>query len=96
MPDVIFSSEAEQDLRHITEYISRDNVSAALAWLDQIGAACRLLATQPASGQRIETTRFAGMRRRVVGNYLIYYLPAEEGINVVRVVHGARDQGKLL
>ena len=71
MPSVIYSSEAERDIRQITEYIARDNVNAAVAWIDQLEATCRLLATQPASGQRAGMARFAEMRRHVVGKYLI-------------------------
>ena len=95
MAGVIYSSEAERDIRRITQYIARDNVQAALAWLNQIEAACHLLATQPASGQRV-TSRVGEIRRHVVGNYLIYYQPFDQGIGVIRVVHGARDQEKLI
>jgi toxin ParE1/3/4 len=95
MPSVIYSSEAERDIRQITQYIARDNVTAALAWIGELEATCRLLATQPASGGRVDAARFAETRRHVVGSYLIYYLPVDDGIGVVRVVHGARDQDKL-
>jgi plasmid stabilization system protein ParE len=26
-----------------------------------------------------------------IGNYVIFYLPTQDGIDVVRVLHGARD-----
>ena len=36
MPKTVYTSEAEQNLRQITRYISRDNLTAALAWLDSL------------------------------------------------------------
>jgi toxin ParE1/3/4 len=29
------------------------------------------------------------------GNYVIFFRPVSDGIDVVRVVHGARDEGTL-
>jgi plasmid stabilization system protein ParE len=31
-----------------------------------------------------------------IGNYVIYYRPAVDGIRVARIVHGARDHDALL
>jgi toxin ParE1/3/4 len=31
------------------------------------------------------------LRSFPVGNYVIFYLPLGDGINVIRVLHGARD-----
>jgi toxin ParE1/3/4 len=40
--------------------------------------------------------RADGMRRRVVGNYAIYYLTDVDRILIARVLHNARDIGALL
>ena len=32
-----------------------------------------------------------GMRSFPFGRYVIFYMPIDEGIDVVRVLHGARD-----
>jgi len=40
-----------------------------------------------------------GLRRFPVtdfGNYLVFYLPRRDGIEVIRVIHGARDIEVLL
>ena len=96
MPKATYTPEARHDLRQITQYIARDNLLAAMTWLDKTHATCDLLATQPAIGQQVTTKQFGEVRRHVVGNYLIYYEPTSQGVEVVRIVHGARDQGKLL
>jgi toxin ParE1/3/4 len=96
MPKAIFTAEAEQDLGEIVDYIAQHNVLAAVSWLQETRAVCDLLAAQPGMGQRMQTSRFGEVRRHVIGNYLIYYQPGEIGIDVVRVVHGAREQGRLI
>jgi len=35
------------------------------------------------------------LRSLPVGNYLIFYMPVEDGIVVVRVLHGMRDVDAL-
>ncbi len=96
MPIVIYMPRAERDLGQITQYIARDNLVAAIAWLDKTRVTCDLLATQPAMGQPVRSKRFGEIRRHVVGNYLIYYRPTADGVEILSVVHGARDQGKLV
>lgn len=96
MSKTLFTAEAEQDLRQIVDYIAQDSVAAALSWLKETQEVCDLLSRQPAIGQPMQTARFGEVRRHVAGNYLIYYLPGETEIRVVRIVHGARDQRRLI
>jgi toxin ParE1/3/4 len=37
-----------------------------------------------------------GIRRRVCGNYLIFYRVENGDVLIVRILHGARDYGPLL
>ncbi len=96
MPKVDYTAEAERDLAAIVDRIALDDVQAAEAWLRDTRSLCELLASQPGMGQRIDSRRFVNVRRHVAGNYLIYYEPTAQGIDVVRIVHGAREQGKLI
>jgi len=96
MSEIIRTPEVLENLKGIVEYISRDNLTAALRWLDEIEAVFALLAAQPGIGERILTRRFGEVRRHVVGNYLLYYRPFERGAEILLVVHGARQQGRLL
>jgi plasmid stabilization system protein ParE len=36
------------------------------------------------------------VRRHVVGNYLIYYWTVIDGVEILRVVHAAREQGQAI
>ena len=92
----IFTEAAERDLQQIVDYIAQDSLAAAESWLHETRAVCVLLARQPQLGQRMRTSRFGEIRRHAIGNYLIYYQPDEAGIYVLRVVHGARDQRRLI
>jgi toxin ParE1/3/4 len=96
MPKATYGSKSNRDLRQIADYIARANPSAALAWFDEIRAVCDLLAAHPEIGQRVRTRRSGKLRRHVAGTYAIYYQPVPEGIAVVRILHGARDQPRLL
>ena len=62
--------------------------------LDRIDATCQLLAQQPLMGQaRPELA--ADLRSFSVGNYVIFFLPLADGIEVQRVLSGARDVDAL-
>lgn len=96
MPRTIYTADAELDLRQISQHIANDKLEAALDWLGQIRSTCELLATQPSMGQQIKSRRYGVVRRHSVGSYLIYYWPIQDGVEILLVKHGARDQGKLL
>ena len=84
------SSRAELDLLEIWGFIAKDDPPAADRQLDRIDAGCQMLAGNPHGGPRREDLA-SGLRFYPVGNYLIFYTLAEDGITVARVLHGARD-----
>lgn len=89
-------SRANRDLTSIVRHIARDNPAAAHRWLTSIEELFCRLAAQPEMSAVCETRRFGLIRRHSFGNYVIYYRPIDDGIDVLRVLHGARDQGPLL
>jgi toxin ParE1/3/4 len=84
-----FTRAAELDLDEIWEFIARDNPLAASDWLDEIERVCNLLAETPGIGTVRED--YLGLHMHPVGDYLIFYRPQPYGIEVIRVLHGARD-----
>ena len=84
------SSRAEIDLIEIWGHIAEDDPLAADRQLDRIDAACEMLAENPQGGPRRDDLA-RGLRFYPVGNYLVFYTVGEDGITVVRVLHGARD-----
>jgi toxin ParE1/3/4 len=87
--------EAESDLDEIWWYIAQDSPNNADRFLDRIQERCLALSGFPQMGANREELK-KGLRSQPVGNYLIFYFPLEDGVDVVRVIHGSRDIDSLL
>jgi toxin ParE1/3/4 len=87
-----FTLDACRDLEEITRYTGARDASAAARLTDRLEAICWRLARDPGIGQP-RPDLAASLRFFPVGNYLIFYRASEEGIEVIRVIHGARDYG---
>ena len=90
MARIVRSPQAEQDLTEIGSYIALDNLNAALRLLDIIDEKVRLLADMPQLGQ-LRNELAPMLRSFAVGSYLLFYRPIDGGIELVRVLHGARN-----
>ena len=87
---VLKRPQAEADLDEIWWHIAQDNADNADALLDKIEERCLVLAQFPFMGVSRDEL-MPSLRSISVGNYMIFYLPIEEGIDVVRVLSGIRD-----
>jgi len=87
---ILKSPEAENDLDEIWLYIAKDNSYYADKLLDEIEETSQKLARFPNMGRNRDELHF-GLQSFPVGMYLIFYMPINGGINVVRVLHGMRD-----
>ena len=85
-----FTPRAARDLETIFEYIAEENPNAAFRLLDQFVGKCRLLAHSPEVG-RLREELAPSLRSFPVGNYIVFYRPAGDGVDIVRILHGARD-----
>ena len=88
--------QASADLLEIADYIDADNPEAAVRFLDAAEASFARLAALPSIGQTVPFSSpiAQGMRIwRVEGfeHYLIFYRPVGSSLEVVRVLHAARD-----
>jgi toxin ParE1/3/4 len=89
-----FSPSARRDLNEIIEYIARDKPGAAARHTDRLEDACRTLADNSDIGTPRDDL-ILNLRCFSVGNYVIYFRPTPDGIDVVRVLHGSRDETQL-
>ena len=94
MSQCSFLRRAEDDLIEIWLYIAEDNQSAATRILQSIHEKCQLLAKNSKLGPARPDIA-PGLRYFVVGSYLILYRETSCGIEVVRVLHGARNLNAL-
>jgi len=90
MPQVTRRPLAETDILEIWDYIADDSLAAADRWVDHLDEQFRVLATQPMMG-RARDELALGVRSFPFGRYVVFYVPLDDGIDVVRVLHGARD-----
>jgi toxin ParE1/3/4 len=90
MSKVVKRPLAETDLDEIWWYIAQDNPDAADRFLDKIEERCRTLAQFPHMGLGRDELH-PGLRSLPVGKYLLFYIPIEGGIEVVRVLPGMMD-----
>lgn len=86
-----FTNSAENDLLELWLAIAEENLTAADESLDSIKATVLLLVTQPEMGRgRPELAdRLRSFPTRTP--YIVFYVPDEDGVLVVRVLHHARD-----
>lgn len=99
---VITKRQAEEDAVEIWRLIAEDNPQSAEAFLDAIEEVSSLLSATPEIGSpryfshpELQGLRFLPLRK--FENYLLFYraLKDEEVIEIIRIVHGARDLPRL-
>jgi toxin ParE1/3/4 len=84
------SPEAEGDLDEIEEYIGADNPLAATNFVKHLAEYFLQLTDNPGIGRKRDYLR-TGLRSITKGDYLILYCQKNDVVEVVRVLHGARD-----
>lgn len=90
MPKVHKRSSARTDLIAIWHYIAPDSFDAANRMLDAINEKLNALAQNPFLGRACPELA-PDLRRLPVKSYVIFYRPTADGVEIVRVLHGARD-----
>lgn len=89
MPSIRLKPIALQDLKGIVRYIAAENPTAARKFRNEIYEKLDFLAENPCiAPERPDLA--ANLRYLPYRNYLICYLPEDDGIVVIRVLHGAR------
>jgi len=83
------------DMADIWNYIADDSEANADAFLHTIDNKLSLIATQPGMG-RPRPELAPGLRSFPVGRYIILYQTLPDGIEIIRVLHSARDLDALL
>ncbi len=90
MSRAFFSPSARRDLLDILEFIARDKPGAALRHVERLEDACQVLAKNPQLGTARDDL-VPQMRVWSLGRHAIFFRPTDGGIEIVRVVDGARD-----
>lgn len=84
------STTAAQDLEDIWSYVAKNNPRAADNLFDKLREMFAKLAKFPQMGQGRSDLALS-LQSFPVRNYLIFYRIIEEGIEIVRIIHGSQD-----
>ena len=92
----LLTNPAKDDIREIVRYIRERNESASIKVRQEFQDAMRRLADFPGMGHLRNDLADESLRIWSVHSYLIVYRPDRQPIEVLRVVHGARDLQQAL
>jgi len=93
---VKFARPAVLDLEAIADWIARDNPMRAFSFVEELRKACLDIGRRPRAYPFVEHRRGDGIRRRIHGNYLIFYRVATGAVEILHVLHGARDYAQII
>jgi toxin ParE1/3/4 len=94
MSSYSFTNAAVKDLDDICEYIGQQNLTAASKLFDAIRKKCKLVANFPNMGKSYSKLA-ANLRGFIIEDYVVFYYPRNDGIDIVRIVSGYRDLESL-
>lgn len=97
MPPIKISKEAQMDLFDIWYFIASEHQSPQNAdnFIDEIHLLFQKLSKSPFIGLH-KPGLHPDIYQFPIKKYLVFYKPLEEGIEVIRILHGARTQEELL
>jgi toxin ParE1/3/4 len=96
-PRILKKPQVERDLIEHFSFIARDKIAPAERFLRVVEESFERLATNPFLGHKWESPlpQLAGIRVCAMPasfrSYLIFYRPIKNGVEVLTVLHGARD-----
>jgi plasmid stabilization system protein ParE len=93
---VVITDAAYADLRGIGLVIAADNPARAETFLQDVLSRCNQLASMPRAFPLVPAWEALGIRRRPFRDYLIFYRVNDKAVEVLRILHGARDIDALL
>lgn len=101
MARILKRAAAKRDLAEHFVFLGENaSIDVARRFLQSANSSLQALAKMPEMGpsRTFRDPRFAGVRMwpvRGFERYLIFYRPIENGIELLRVLHGARDIARL-
>jgi plasmid stabilization system protein ParE len=85
---VALAQAAMADLIAIGRYIANDSPARAETFVDELEQKCLELASMLRAFPLVPNRRNKDVRRRVHGNYLIFYRVGPDQIDILHVLHG--------
>jgi plasmid stabilization system protein ParE len=96
MKRYVLTPRAKRDINDIWDYIANDSIEAADRVIDALEWAMIKLAKRPGIGHWREELADKRHRFLLVYSYLIVYRYESKPLQIVRVLHAARDMQSIL
>jgi plasmid stabilization system protein ParE len=93
---VVFSRNARQELEDIADWIARDNPERARTFVVDLVKRCKAVGRAPYSYPFVDRSRDSALRRRIYRNYLIFFDIRAREVQILHILHGARDYGQIV
>jgi plasmid stabilization system protein ParE len=93
---VVVTEAAYVDLLHIGATIKEDSPARAESFVAELYDRCQRLGDMPRAYPLLPYWEYRGIRRRPFGDYLIFYRIGADVVEVLHVLHGARDYEAIL
>ena len=92
-----WTDPAITDLAAIRDYIARDSEHYAVQFVGRLIEAVEKLESFPEMGRRVpESHEEEGIREILFRNYRVIYRLRSERIQIITVLHGARDLAQIM
>ena len=88
--EVVWLSQAIDDLSAIAEYIALDSAFYASAIVEEIIASTESLAEFPRIGRIVPEWDVDAVRERIIHSYRVIYQIQVDRVTILAVIHGAR------
>ena len=95
MPRILRTPASRSDYDEIWSYLAVHDLTAADRPVDQFDATLAVIAATPRIGRKVEELA-PNFRSFPVGNYLIFYRPLEDGMQLIRFCTGAGHHPGIL
>lgn len=92
----VLTLAARDDLADLSAYIRQDNPQEAVRVRAELRDAMRRLARMPLAGHRREDLTDQPVRFWSVYSYIIVYDPDTQPLQIIRILHSARDVRRIL
>jgi len=89
--EIVWSVWASDDLVAIAEHLSRDSESYAATVVRELVAAARSLRVFAERGRRVPEYDDPSVRELIVRRYRLMYRVHPERVDVLRIIHAARE-----
>ena len=92
---IVWTEPAVEDLRELHAYIARDSEMYAIGFVERIILAVEQVADHPRVGRVVPEKNDENVRELLYQNYRIIYRVKSDQMEVLTVIHGARDLAAL-